>query len=62
MPTPTSSRGTSYATKGDRDHANQDFDRAIQLNPKNANLYFSRGKAYENKSDHRPRHPGLQSR
>ena len=43
------SRGRSYLEKGQNDDAISDFDKAIELNPKDAEIYFFRGNAYHNK-------------
>jgi len=43
------SRGRSYLEKGQNDDAISDFDKAIALNPKDAETYFFRGNAYYNK-------------
>ena len=39
-------RGDSYAEKGDHDKAIADYTEAIRLDPKNANFYAFRAKAY----------------
>jgi len=44
-------RGTAYSSKGDHDHAIQDFNEAIRLNPNNFRAYFDRGQAYNSKDD-----------
>ena len=38
-----------FASKDDYDRAIQDYERAIQLDPKNANAYADRGLAYASK-------------
>lgn len=45
-------RGTAYSTKGDHDHAIQDFSVAIRLNPNYASAYNDRGAAYYDKGDY----------
>ena len=45
-------RPRSTTSKGDHDRAIQDYDQAIQLDPKNAASYLKRGDAYESKGDH----------
>ncbi len=42
-------RGAAYYYKGQYDRAIADFDQAIKLNPKDAEVYFIRGNAYQNK-------------
>ena len=37
--------------KGDNDWAIVDFDKAVELDPKNAKAYFNRGLAYGRKGD-----------
>jgi tetratricopeptide (TPR) repeat protein len=41
-----SSRGLAYARKGQYDHAIEDFDQAIRLNPNDAVAFSNRGAAY----------------
>jgi len=45
-------RGISYAIKGDFDRAIADYDKAIKLNPKDADVYYNRGNAYQRKGQH----------
>src|SRR5207253_2753955 len=42
-------RGTAYSQKGQFDHAIQDYNRAIGLNPDYANAFYNRGLAYDEK-------------
>jgi tetratricopeptide (TPR) repeat protein len=44
-------RGTAYSSKGDHDHAIQDFNEAIRLNPNNFRAYYDRGQAYNREDD-----------
>jgi lipoprotein NlpI len=44
-------RGKAYREKGDYDHAIQDYDQAIRLDPKNINAYNNRGNVYKAKGD-----------
>jgi len=44
-------RATAYLDKGERDRAIQDYDRAIQLNPRYSNAFNGRGVAYQDKGD-----------
>ena len=46
-------RGVAYRSEGKVDLAMKDFDKAIQLDPKNANAYNSRGNAYLDKRDYK---------
>jgi tetratricopeptide (TPR) repeat protein len=45
-------RGTAYSSKGDHDHAIQDFTEAIRLNPNYAYTYRNRGIDYHEKGDY----------
>ena len=45
-------RGNAYDDKGEHDRAIEDYDKAIALNPKNANAYYNRGNAYYNMSEY----------
>ena len=45
-------RGVAYRLKGEYDHALQDYNQAIRLNPDNANAYNNRGIIYRIKSDY----------
>ena len=45
-------RGSAYAQKGDYDHAIQDYDQTVRLNPSLANAFYGRGWAYEHKDDY----------
>jgi tetratricopeptide (TPR) repeat protein len=45
-------RGNAYSEKGDYDHAIQDYDSAIQLNPNYAQPYNNRGVVYQKKGDY----------
>jgi tetratricopeptide (TPR) repeat protein len=42
----------AYRLKGEYDHALQDYDQAIHLNPDNANAYNNRGIIYRIKGDY----------
>jgi tetratricopeptide (TPR) repeat protein len=44
-------RGTAYDDKGDYDHAVQDYNQAIHLNPNAEAAYYGRGYAYKKKGD-----------
>jgi tetratricopeptide (TPR) repeat protein len=44
-------RGLEYANNKDFDHAIQEYDKSIQLNPHNAITYKNRGNAYFDKGD-----------
>ena len=75
MPHTYALRGIVYTSMGNRDRAIQDYDEAIQRDPKNAHAYAARGLAYAMNGDYdrvseswlrlreeegpRPRHPGL---
>ncbi|RKY13529.1 MAG: hypothetical protein DRP82_05285, partial [Planctomycetota bacterium] len=45
-------RGTVWAEKGDFDRAIEDYDRAIELNPKLAEAYYNRGNAWAMKGEY----------
>lgn len=45
-------RGNAYDDKGDHDRALSDYNRSVELNPKNARTYFNRALAYANKKDY----------
>lgn len=45
-------RGVAYRLKGEYDHALQDYEQAIQLNPSNANAYNNRGIIYRIKGEY----------
>jgi lipoprotein NlpI len=45
-------RGSAYLDKRDYDRAIADYDQAIRLDPKNANVYTNRGNAYRSKGDY----------
>ncbi len=45
-------RGTAYMSKGDHDHAIQDFSDAIRLDPRFALAYNNRGAAWVDKKDY----------
>ena len=45
-------RANSYDNKGEYDRAIQDYDKAIELNPNDAEAYNNRGVAYENKEEY----------
>ena len=45
-------RGNAYSAKGDFDHAIEDYDLAIQLNPNYAHSYNNRGVVYLKKGDY----------
>jgi tetratricopeptide (TPR) repeat protein len=45
-------RGLAYDTKGDHDRAVADYDKSIELNPKDADRYFARGAAYDDEGDY----------
>ena len=42
-------RGSAYIDTGEYDRAIADFDRALALSPKNADVYYDRGLAYDGK-------------
>ena len=42
----------AYARKGEYDRAIRDYDQALQLDPKLAPAYYSRGMAYADKGDY----------
>ena len=44
--------GVDYGRKGEYDRAIQDFTKAIQINPKDAEAYNNRGFAYEKKGEY----------
>jgi tetratricopeptide (TPR) repeat protein len=45
-------RGTAYDNKGQYDRAIADYDKASQLNPRDADVYLNRGNAYANKGQY----------
>jgi tetratricopeptide (TPR) repeat protein len=45
-------RGVAYRLKGEYDHALQDYEQAIKLNPGNANAYNNRGIIYRIKGEY----------
>ena len=45
-------RGVAYRLKGEYDHALQDYEQAIRLNPDNANAFNNRGIIYRIKGDY----------
>ena len=45
-------RGNTYNGKGAYDQAIEDFDKAIELNPKLTEAYYNRGNAYYGKKDY----------
>ena len=45
-------RGMAYRSKDDIDRAIQDYNRAIQINPKSASAFNNRGVAYDYKGDY----------
>lgn len=45
-------RGTAYDDKGDYDHAIQDFNEAVHLDPNAESAYYGRGCAYKKKGDY----------
>jgi tetratricopeptide (TPR) repeat protein len=44
-------RGIAWGTKGDTDKAMVDFNKAIEIDPKNARAYYYRGYAWRTKGD-----------
>src|ERR1700733_9653693 len=44
-------RGTAYTMGGDYDHAIQDYNQSLELNPNNADAYYNRGYAYGGKGE-----------
>jgi Flp pilus assembly protein TadD len=44
-------RGSAYANNGDLDRAISDWNKVIQLSPKNALAYFNLGWAYSQKGE-----------
>src|SRR6202034_1954941 len=44
-------RGNAYSVTGEFDKAIQDYDEAIRLNPKDANVFNNRGTAYVSKGN-----------
>jgi tetratricopeptide (TPR) repeat protein len=40
-----------HDNKGEHDHAIDDYNKAIEINPKDAAAYYNRGNAYEKKGD-----------
>ena len=47
-----SSRGVAYAKRREYDQAIADYDKAIDLDPKNAKAYYQRGYVYDIKGEH----------
>jgi tetratricopeptide (TPR) repeat protein len=47
-----SSRGIAYAKRREYDQAIADYDKAIELDPKNAKAYYRRGYVYDIKGEH----------
>ncbi len=45
-------RGLAYRDKGDYDRAIENYDKALRINPEDANAYYSRGGAYHGKGDY----------
>ncbi len=45
-------RGLSYARKGQHDQAISDYDKALEINPRNAKPYYNRGIAYFEKGQY----------
>lgn len=45
-------RGSAYYEKGDDDHAIQDYDQAIRIDPSNVMAFEGRGNAYSDKGDY----------
>ena len=52
MPIAYNNRGMAYGEKGDYDHAIEDYNRAIDLEPDYADAYHNRGVAYHQKGDY----------
>src|SRR6478736_2638872 len=46
------SRGTAYSITGDPDHAIEDFDHAIEIDPNRTLVFSFRGAAYLDKKDY----------
>ncbi len=44
-------RGLAYFDKGDFYYAIYNYDKAIIINPNDANFYYNRGNAYQNIKD-----------
>ncbi|MBR0103583.1 MAG: tetratricopeptide repeat protein [Selenomonadaceae bacterium] len=47
-----SMRGLYYTFKGDSDKADKEFDKAVQIDPKNAHTYITHGDSYFTKEDY----------
>lgn len=45
-------RGVAYGKKGQYDQAIVDFNKAIELNPRDAAAYYNRGISYEKRGQH----------
>ncbi len=45
-------RGVAYARKGQHDQAISDYDKALEINPRNAKPYYNRGIAYFEKGQY----------
>ena len=45
-------RGGAYSYMGEYERAFEDFNKAVKLNPKNADAYYGRGIAYTDKQDY----------
>jgi len=43
-------RGIAYSGKGQHDQAVADFNKALEINPKDASAYYNRGMAYGEKN------------
>ena len=52
MPEPNNNRGLAYADKEDYDRAIADYDKALELDPKDATAYNNRGFTYDKKGDY----------
>jgi len=46
------SRGAAYGAKGEHDRAILDYNKAIEINPRDAQPYNNRGNAYQNKGEY----------
>ncbi len=45
-------KGTAHLEKGEYDQAISEFNKALEINPRDANAYFNRGLAYHNKGQY----------